>query len=522
MMISGENNKVAISVVVTVLLLSACGDQSAGEQELSQEQNLAAADRDLNAGLPSTSSSQDFLRAVISEGTGNTFDEALSQAILLAIGQVNGIEIQRTVDVTQIVESYNSSQSVSVEENSTGSAAAQLGNERFVVSGQSEAALNVDTGVNSSSTLDVGYQNNFSNIGGIIESFVVLERSDQNAGILGSAFGNGNSVNVRIEASIRAVEEATYQASAASQRLSVAAIPLRISQGALGSEQLGSLWSEEVNQGLAQTGRVAVMNRSYGDEILSELSLLQGPNAQKDQAAKLGNLIGADYLIVGTIQKAEAIRDVRTIALANRAIEGPTSYSVSISYSVIETATGVVAIASSFERQSVTGTTLEELVGEASQDVIDTVIEKLFPLRIERIVDGVFYFGQGADTVSVGEQYRVIRQGAEIIDSYTNEVLGTEEEDIGVVQVFEVLPNLSKARLIENDGVDRPDDLNGTSLVARKVDVLAQVTEPPTLVTRPEIGTPNNVDLGQPDPVPSAEPSTPERESLIDGIQGAY
>ncbi len=75
-------------------------------------------------------------------------------------------------------------------------------------------------------------------------------------------------------------------------------------------------------------------------------------------------------------------------------------------------------------------------------------MQALFPIRIEHIANGVFYLGQGGETVHEGARYHLIKQGEAIIDSYTHEVLGREQTEIGELEVFDVQPRFSKAKLI--------------------------------------------------------------------------
>ena len=61
---------------------------------------------------------------------------------------------------------------------------------------------------------------------------------------------------------------------------------------------------------LTQSGKVVVLDRDYTEEDQGELSQLQGDDFSKDQASKLGNKLGADYIIVGTVEKAKVTTDL--------------------------------------------------------------------------------------------------------------------------------------------------------------------------------------------------------------------
>ena len=73
---------------------------------------------------------------------------------------------------------------------------------------------------------------------------------------------------------------------------------------------------------------------------------------------------------------------------------------------------------------------------------------------VERM-DGKVILDLGKGKVSVGEVFRVFKEGKEIVHPVTGEVLGRVEEEVGKVKVSEVEEKFSIAEVLEDKGISR-------------------------------------------------------------------
>jgi hypothetical protein len=121
---------------------------------------------------------------------------------------------------------------------------------------------------------------------------------------------------------------------------------------------------------------------------------------------------------------------------------------------------------------------IDEAAELAAEEVSRSILEALFPMRVEHISNGVFYLGQGGKSVKTGQQYRVVRLGDDIIDSYTKEIIGREEDDIGQIVIFEVEPKLAKARLAGPAPQTMPTDTGNLVVRLMKSDASARPDVP--------------------------------------------
>lgn len=421
----------------------------------------------------SITASQETEKIVQTQGRGTSFEEALSQALMLAIGEVNGVEIQKSTDVTSVVTEYSTSNKVAIDAKSD----------------LSSDAFEVDIAASGRADASRASEATRTKLGGVIKNFKVMKAVNANEGLL-SSFSKPNQSpwTVDITAAIKVVKAASYNASTASKRLKVASLPLRVSESLARSDAqaLAEQWRKATTNELTQSGRVAVIDREYSGDIFAELAFLQNPQVKKDEAARLGNQLGADYVVVGTLDAASTVKVQQKLKTADRIIEGPPLSSITITYRVIETATGVIEVADSFARKDVQNVSLSSLVDLASRDAVSGILQKLFPLRIERIVDGTVYLGQGGKALKAGMRFDVFSLGNTITDSYTKEVIGREEKAVGTIEISEVLPTMTKARFVPMDGIQPPTAVSEPgSLVARTAAIAVPKSETPVASKKP-------------------------------------
>jgi hypothetical protein len=97
--------------------------------------------------------------------------------------------------------------------------------------------------------------------------------------------------------------------------------------------------------------------------------------------------------------------------------------------------------------------------GEAARQAVDILIAKLrtaFPIEgyvADIDADRITITLGRSDNVAVGQRFRVIKLGKEIIDPVTHEKLGAKTEDIGEIEVIEVSADrFSTARVVAATG----------------------------------------------------------------------
>lgn len=218
---------------------------------------------------------------------------------------------------------------------------------------------------------------------------------------------------------------------------------------------------------MAKVGRFKLIERSRVDEILAE----QGLNNEVGDGQTAGggfNVSGVDYLVYGSITKLGQTKGgVATgqFATANLITE------MSVDIRVVDASTGEIRRAETadarvksagamqtkgFGSVNVDADPLADVQRLAAKQVAALIATSIFPIEVVKGGDTV-YLNYGTSILDVGDIVTVFRPGEELIDEATGLNLGSEEELIGELEVFETTAKFSKARFSSGSPASRGD-----------------------------------------------------------------
>ncbi len=119
-----------------------------------------------------------------------------------------------------------------------------------------------------------------------------------------------NTYEVTLSVSVQ-----VYEAPEKTRRVKLAVMPLRVVQeyyrfGELKmiSGQLSGILSQKLNSLFTNTNKFAVLDREYIQSFSHEKDILLSDDAPIVEKAKLGMVLGADYVLAGTISRAQLRR----------------------------------------------------------------------------------------------------------------------------------------------------------------------------------------------------------------------
>lgn len=327
-------------------------------------------------------------------GAGTSYTEAVANGLVEAIQQVTGV----AVDAKQEMQSV---------------AAAAAVNDNRVVSMANVSQEAIQRTAN-----------------GVVRSYRVLEtEADEPAHVV-------LQMAVVVEKF-----EAKGLDGAARRRIAVAAFA-----ASGGARAVADPLRDHIAAYLTQARRFAVLDRSEEAAYSQEMALLQR-EAPATERIRIGQVIGADYIVTGTIRHAGVSRSDRTIALTGERIVSAAS-SLEIDWQVLEIATRQIKWAGT-ERLQAGGAALSSLLDRAASGIADGITQAIYPMRLIDVSDpNALVINQGAGTVHPGQQLRAMQLGKQMIDPYTKEALGRVEHEVAVVQVQRVDNKLSYARLL--------------------------------------------------------------------------
>ena len=226
--------------------------------------------------------------------------------------------------------------------------------------------------------------------------------------------------------------------------------------------------SQQLSAGITQTNKFAVLDREYINEFAQNRNILISDDSPIEEKARLGQVLGADYMIVGTISNAGLKIKERSSRAIGRAIR---EYEVDyvFDYRLIVAPTRQVKLADTvniaLEEDQVRVLVkkwepedldyremVDNLTARVAKQVIDSIIDRLYPIRIaSKNITGQLIINQGGKRISKGSVLDVFVQGEEIIDFDTKESLGQTENLIATIEIEKVTPTMSYARLVKGD-----------------------------------------------------------------------
>lgn len=208
--------------------------------------------------------------------------------------------------------------------------------------------------------------------------------------------------------------------------------------------------TQELLNSITQTRKFNVLDREESRAFYNEQNLLRSDNVQKDEALKLGNVLGADYLLLSSIKDINIGKEKANKYTASTS----DSYiaSITVQFKIITTATRQVKFSNTRTYNFVPqGNSNKEIYYDVlikiSNKISTELIENIYPIKIVDSKAGNITLNQG--NLTIGDRYEVYALGKKIIDSYTKESLGKKETKVGTIQIVRALPKYSIASIIE-------------------------------------------------------------------------
>jgi TolB-like protein len=372
-------------------------------------------------------------KVVETKGQGVNRDEAINLALRQAVAQVKGVDI-RSLDTDF---DYRSA-SADISRTPTGKKV------EF-------DAVGVHTG---GSTLR-------TNMAGQIKSFEVLNEKKLEDG----------TYEVTLKVTVY-----DYESPEKTTRLKLAVMPIRtlaanyqfgdISNPSLDTSRL---FSQKLTAALTQSNKFNVLDREYMQEFAQERNFLLSGDASVEEMGKLGEALGVDYMLVGTINRAGIVRKEsyspaidRTISeyeaafsFEYRLIVGPTRQVklADVLNIKLERTAQLKPLVTKWEPQDMDyKEMMDNFIGMAANQLVEKIIDQLYPIRIASIdQNGQVIINQGGSRIAVGQLLDIVSQGKELFDADTKESLGTTETLVATIRIDKVMPKISYAKVVEGD-----------------------------------------------------------------------
>jgi hypothetical protein len=226
----------------------------------------------------------------------------------------------------------------------------------------------------------------------------------------------------------------------------------------------------EMEAALQATRKFNVLTREKKElkGIRDEQELGKSP-LFKGNAAKEGGLETADYLIFSTIQDFKFYRSTKPVPnISNKYVQRDSGL-LQISAQVLDTESGQIKatfyLKSTFATKervvnrkggSPSSVHFTKMAKDVAGQMADQLVDTVFPMVVLNSEGELVWINRGADGgLKEGHLLNVYRPGKQLIDPYTNEVLGSAEQFIGKVEVVRVNPKFTIARIVR-EGLKEP------------------------------------------------------------------
>ncbi len=266
-----------------------------------------------------------------------------------------------------------------------------------------------------------------------------------------------------------------YEDPEQTNRLKLAVMPVktlhdryRFGNFVFPADEISRKLTHQLSAILTQTNKFAVLDREYVVDFAHNRNILISDDSPLEEKARLGEVLGADYMVVGTISNAGLQIKAKTSSAIGRPIREYEADYV-FDYRLIVAPTRMVKLADTvniaLEKNQVRELIkdwepedldyremVDNLTAKVAKQVVQNIIDRLYPVRIaSKNIEGQLIINQGGKRISKDSVFDVFIQGKEIFDADTKESLGQMENRIATIKIVEVMPTMSLARIVKGD-----------------------------------------------------------------------
>lgn len=208
---------------------------------------------------------------------------------------------------------------------------------------------------------------------------------------------------------------------------------------------------------LVKSGCYNVVERSQLSHVIRELGLQSTGMIAGNTAIQFGQMVGADYTVVGNIVAAD-------VDSFNNYLYKGTKAKIKFNFKFIDNKTGLIKIAeilegsdtvSEFENKS---PDRDMLISGAANDVARKIVAKIDEINplsglVVSASDKQIYIDLGSDNgVKVGDSFIIYKEGNIIKHPVTGQIIAVKEIVIGSMKVVEVHPIYALCELKKSRG----------------------------------------------------------------------
>jgi len=257
-------------------------------------------------------------------------------------------------------------------------------------------------------------------------------------------------------------------------RPALAIMPIRAQRGlvsdrGLDPSEIARQITERLTARIVQSQCFTVLDRQYGAEFESERNLLFSNDVRPRELARLGERLGVDYLLVGTVsevhssstpivgERAGIVKnevvlslDVRVADFATQQIRWAESVTVKLTRLDRESAPARGSSRRPPQGAAYSGPAAD-LANAAAFRLNQRLLDTLRPVCVLNVAQDTINLNQGRARLAVGEQLSVLGPAREIVDSGSGARIKVDGPEVAKVEVTQVLEQYPTVRVLSGD-----------------------------------------------------------------------
>jgi curli biogenesis system outer membrane secretion channel CsgG len=214
---------------------------------------------------------------------------------------------------------------------------------------------------------------------------------------------------------------------------------------------------------LVNARKFDLLEREELRSAIKELDFGESDYADPAKVAKIGQMVGADFMIVPEIRYLDCQRETKVVPYVGGE-QNTLKCKLATAVRTVSVSTGKIVASNIKEvekRKRVRGTDTAEAVRLGILDLIAeslresalreaaNIVDVAYPIRIMSIDGDTVMLNRGQGAIINGEKLKVFAVGEVMVDPDTKENLGYQEAYVGLLQVTDVDQKTSKAAIIE-------------------------------------------------------------------------
>ncbi len=232
--------------------------------------------------------------------------------------------------------------------------------------------------------------------------------------------------------------------------------------------QVETEFTSYIMEFLVKSGKFNVLERDYLNRIIRENKITESDYAKPGEDQRIGKLIVADYLVIGNLDRVRINRRITRIPATGEVSRSYIAECMS-HFRITEVKSGKVVFSHRVferlkskdlpfaERKDLTvGRMRDILFQRAGERAGNAILEGIFPIKVISVHGDQVMLNRGEGAgIKVGNIYKLYKVGETIKDPDTGAYLGSAEIKIGEIEVTEINPKFSKAKVLTADSTVR-------------------------------------------------------------------